>query len=105
MLGQIGVKATHPFHVAAGLGDLDAIKEFLSEGKSINARDGFGATPLLIATVAGKDEVVDFLLDSSEGRNGVSITFFGGETLLNFKTIQAATEHARSWWASTTAAP
>jgi uncharacterized protein len=37
---------------------------------------------------------IDFLLRSSGDRPQVSITFFGGETLLNFPAIRAATEYA-----------
>ncbi|MCB9878532.1 MAG: quinohemoprotein amine dehydrogenase maturation protein [Planctomycetes bacterium] len=37
---------------------------------------------------------IDFLLRSSGARDQVSITFFGGETLLNFDAIRAATEYA-----------
>ncbi|HIO66014.1 MAG TPA: quinohemoprotein amine dehydrogenase maturation protein [Planctomycetes bacterium] len=54
--------------------------------------DGTPRLPMMTSETACKS--VDFLLKSSEGRNGVSITFFGGETLLNFGTIRDATEHA-----------
>jgi len=37
---------------------------------------------------------VDFLFARSPGRGEVTITFFGGETLLNFSAVRAATEHA-----------
>jgi len=37
---------------------------------------------------------IDFLLRSSQDRPVVTITFFGGETLLNFTTIRAAVEYA-----------
>lgn len=37
---------------------------------------------------------IDFLLRSCGDRPQVSITFFGGETLLNFPAIRAATEYA-----------
>ncbi|MBL8752223.1 MAG: quinohemoprotein amine dehydrogenase maturation protein [Planctomycetes bacterium] len=37
---------------------------------------------------------IDFLLRSCGDRPQVSITFFGGETLLNFPAIKAATEYA-----------
>lgn len=37
---------------------------------------------------------IDFLLRSSGSRPQVSITFFGGETLLNFPAIRAAVEYA-----------
>ena len=39
-------------------------------------------------------ESIDFLFRSCGDRPVVSITFFGGETLLNFPTIQAAVEYA-----------
>ena len=63
MLVKIGVKTKNPLHVAAGLGDFTTIEKLLEEGKSVNARDGFGATPLIIATVAGREDVVEYLLD------------------------------------------
>jgi cytohesin len=63
MLLQIGVKVEHPLHVAAGLGDFKAVKEFLDMGEDVNARDGFGATPLILAAVAGREDMVDFLLE------------------------------------------
>ena len=37
---------------------------------------------------------IDFLMRSSGDRPQVTITFFGGETLLNFQAIRAATEYA-----------
>jgi len=37
---------------------------------------------------------IDFLMKSAADRPQVSITFFGGETLLNFPAIRAATEYA-----------
>lgn len=37
---------------------------------------------------------IDFLMRSSGDRPQVSITFFGGETLLNFDAIRSATEYA-----------
>lgn len=91
LLRQIGVKVDHPFHVAAGLGDLKGVKEFLGKGKDVNARDGFGATPLLIATVAGQEEMVDFLLQqkadpSLDAKDGYSLmhgaAFSGKKTLI-----------------------
>ncbi|MBL8735664.1 MAG: quinohemoprotein amine dehydrogenase maturation protein [Planctomycetes bacterium] len=39
---------------------------------------------------------IDFLLRSSGDRPQVSITFFGGETLLNFPAIRAAVEYAEA---------
>lgn len=39
-------------------------------------------------------ESIDFLLKSSEGRRELTVTFFGGETLLNFETVRAAATYA-----------
>ena len=61
-LRKIGVKNKNPLHVAAGLGDVKKVKALLNAGRDVNERDSFGATPLLIATVSGQEEVVDFLL-------------------------------------------
>ena len=91
LLKQIGVKVDHPMHVAAGLGDLDSIKKFLKSGKDVNSRDGFGATPLLIATVAGQEEMVEFLLQkkadpSISAKDGYSLmhgaAFSGKKSLI-----------------------
>ncbi len=62
LLTEIGVMNQNPLHVAAGLGDLNEIKRLLNKGIPVNARDAFGATPLLIAMVSGKEDVIDFLL-------------------------------------------
>ena len=62
----------------------------------------FGADK--VATPAGKPKFmdfetakasVDFLLDQSAGRRGVHITFFGGETLMNFALLQKIVTYAR----------
>ncbi|HEY3137004.1 MAG TPA: quinohemoprotein amine dehydrogenase maturation protein [Blastocatellia bacterium] len=41
-------------------------------------------------------QTVDFLLDQSPGRRVVHLTFFGGETLLNFKVVKSTIEYARN---------
>lgn len=62
----------------------------------------FGADK--IATPAGKTKYmtletatasVDFLLANSPGRQAVHITFFGGETLMNFKLLRQVVAYAR----------
>lgn len=61
----------------------------------------FGADK--IATPAGKPKymtpetaraAVDFLIDSARGREAVHITFFGGETLMNFRLLRDCVEYA-----------
>ncbi|NRA95611.1 MAG: quinohemoprotein amine dehydrogenase maturation protein [Planctomycetes bacterium] len=54
--------------------------------------DGTVKAPMMSAETACQS--VDFLFESAAARRDVTITFFGGETLLNFGTIKAAVEHA-----------
>ncbi len=44
---------------------------------------------------------IDFLFESARGRRDVSVTFFGGETLLNRTAIEAAVDHAENLARST----
>ena len=62
ILDELKVQNNHPFHSAAGRGDLKMVKQLLNEGRKIDERDAFGATPLIIATVSGKVDMVRFLL-------------------------------------------
>lgn len=47
-------------------------------------------------TVETARESVDFLFANSEGRPEITVTFFGGETLLNWTVIEAAVAHAEA---------
>ena len=69
ILEKLKVKNNHPFHAAAGKGDLKTIKKMLKNGRPINERDAFGATPLIIATVSGKIDIVNFLLSKSRSED------------------------------------
>ena len=62
----------------------------------------FGADK--IATPAGKPKFmtletakasIDFLLEQSKGRQAVHVTFFGGETLMNFRLLREVVEYAK----------
>ena len=65
LLEEIGVDNQNPLHVAAGLGDIKQVKKLLNNGYSINVKDAFGATPLLVAMVSGKEDIVEFLLSEN----------------------------------------
>ncbi len=56
--------------------------------------DGAPKSPMMSAETACQS--VDFLFDGLGERRDATITFFGGETLLNFGTIKAAVEHAEA---------
>jgi ankyrin repeat protein len=62
LLREIGVPNNHPLHIAAGLAEYQVVEKLLKKGHSVNDRDAFGATPLLIAVVAGQEKMVDLLL-------------------------------------------
>lgn len=51
-------------HKAAGNNDVAAIKTLLAEGAEIDARDGSGATALLIATHANAIEAARALIQA-----------------------------------------
>jgi len=53
-----------------------------------------GKTKFMSAETA--QSTVDFLLDQSPGRRMVHLTFFGGETLLNFPVVKSTIEYARN---------
>jgi uncharacterized protein len=39
---------------------------------------------------------VDFLIENSPGRRAIHLTFFGGETLMNFKVVRSTIDYARA---------
>lgn len=55
-------------HVAEA-GDVAAVKRYLAEGASVNARDARGRTPLLAATHANRVETARVLLDAGADVN------------------------------------
>jgi len=78
LISNAGVKTSYPLHLAAGTGDFTSMKSLLESGHSINEQDSFGATPLLIAVVAGREDMVDYLLEHSadptiEAKDGYSL--------------------------------
>jgi len=56
--------------------------------------DGSPRSPMMSPETAC--ESIDFLFESARHREDVTVTFFGGETLLNLETIRAAVEHAEA---------
>jgi ankyrin repeat protein len=50
--------------MAATIGDLPRVKQFLKEGDDINQLGPYGESPLLAAADAGHDAIVDYLLAS-----------------------------------------
>ena len=91
LLSNAGVQTSYPLHLAAGTGDFISMKALLESGHSINEQDSFGATPLLIATVSGREDMVDYLLEHSadptiEAKDGYSLlhgaAFSGKKSLI-----------------------
>jgi len=52
-----------PLHLAAGLGDTDALRALLKLGADIAQRSDDGSTPLILAAANGRTAAVDFLLE------------------------------------------
>ncbi len=53
---------------AAELGDLNTIKELVSQGYSVNSTGKFSTTPLMVASYYGHNDVVDYLI-----KNGAKV--------------------------------
>jgi len=59
---------------AAGMGNLDAIKQRLAEGVDVNYDDGKGYTPLLMAAMYGRTKAVIYLIEAGADVNLVTST-------------------------------
>lgn len=86
--------AAEPIHDAAARGDVDAVKRLLAEGTSVDqfettAPYGRKTTALYRATMAGRSEVVELLLDA-----GASPTLRSSDTDLH--ALQVAAKFGRA---------
>jgi len=66
-----GVKPpTVDIHTAIVSGNLEAVRQHIAAGSDINIRDPFGgSSPLISATVFGKDEIAKVLIDAGANLN------------------------------------
>lgn len=69
-------------HKAVEDGDMARVKTLLTEGASVNQRDG-GLTPLMRAVLKGNYKIVETLLDSGAEPDATSST---GETAMEYAT-------------------
>ncbi|MBR1728519.1 MAG: thioether cross-link-forming SCIFF peptide maturase [Selenomonadaceae bacterium] len=60
----------------------------------------YGGKRAIMTEEIGK-KAVDFIIDHSKNRRHCEIDFFGGEPLINFKTVKAVTEYVRQREAET----
>jgi hypothetical protein len=67
-------------HSAALMGDVQSIQQHIAYGSDLNAKDAYGSTPLVVATVFDKREVVRVLL---EGGADINATNAEGSTPLH----------------------
>ncbi len=54
--------AYQPLYAAIGSGRLNEVKQLIGSGLDINARDGAGSTPLMMAVLAGNAGITSYLL-------------------------------------------
>ncbi len=63
-------------HKAARVGHIKAVKRNLASGTDVNAKDDDGVTPLLVAAVSGRKEIIELLIregaDVNAKVNGVT---------------------------------
>ncbi|MFC1781686.1 ankyrin repeat domain-containing protein, partial [Planctomycetota bacterium] len=60
---------TNPLHEAAEAGDIEQIKQLISEGAEIDLRDNRGNTPLYNAAANGRLEVAELLIENGADVN------------------------------------
>ena len=81
--------AVDSIHVAAGLGNIEAVKQHLAAGADVNAKDDWGETPLHFAADKGHKEVAELLI--AEGAD-VNAKNMGELTPLHYAAIHGRTE-------------
>ena len=64
---------------AAGVGDIEAVKQHLADGVDVNARNDVKSTPLHYAIGNGHKEVVELLI--AKGADVNAVTMWGGTPL------------------------
>ncbi|MCK4292302.1 MAG: ankyrin repeat domain-containing protein, partial [Planctomycetes bacterium] len=77
---------TSSFHMAAFMGDLSRVKEFVEKGTEVDTKDEAGWTALFWAASAGREGVAEFLIDNNAD---ISANDGSGQSLLH----QAAQAH------------
>ena len=55
---------TYNIHSAVGYQNLDDVKSFIAKGVDINADDGYGNTPLILAAQNGNYAIAKYLIDN-----------------------------------------
>ncbi|CAG8510565.1 3433_t:CDS:2 [Paraglomus occultum] len=74
--------------IAAGEGDFDCVKEYISSGVSVNAQDAFGYSPLTAAVSYNHIQIVEYLLSQ---RADINIRDMDGDTpLYAAETVEMA---------------
>jgi CubicO group peptidase (beta-lactamase class C family) len=92
-------------HMAALLGDIDAIRQHIRAGSDLNEKDAWGSTPLIIAATFGKPEVaralieagVDMEIRNNDGSTPLHIAaFFCRTEIVKVLLENGAKKYARS---------
>jgi ankyrin repeat protein len=78
-VNSIGRELTTPLHMACNRDAIDDVRILLRGGADVNARDGFGMTPLMFAVYSVNLEMVNLLLEA--GADPYPETEFGGTAL------------------------
>lgn len=71
-----------PIHIAVAAGNIDVIEQLIKNGASLNLTDGSGNTSLHLASGAGQQEVVSFLLNQATQSIQIDQLNLAGESAL-----------------------
>ena len=78
-------------HIAAMTGNIEAVKQHLTAGADVNAKDDNGYTPLLHAAATDQKEIVELLIANDADVNAKDVN---GKTPLDLANLEEHTETA-----------
>ena len=83
------IRDPDPIHVPALDGNIVAVKQHLADGTDVNAKNGFGSTPLHSASGGGHKEMVELLIGKGAD---VDATNDSGKTPLHYAATKEIAE-------------
>jgi ankyrin repeat protein len=83
--------AADSIHVAATVGNIEAVRKHLAAGTDVNAKDKYGSTPLHWATREGHKEIAELLIEKGADVNAKNVNgFMPLDLAIKFKQTKTA---------------
>jgi ankyrin repeat protein len=95
--------AEYSIHVAASLGNIEAVKQHLATGTNVKLKNAKGATPLLYAAIGGHKEIAELLIEKSadvnvkDGDGGTPLHHATNKEIAELLIDKVADVNAKNW--------